>query len=231
MSSPILVVVHQATSDPGCVGAQLQQLGYNLDVRVPNEGDKLPLTLDEHDATVIFGGPMSANDDDTLPGIRHELDWIPIALDSGKPFLGICLGAQLLAKVLGGRVCPHSEGLTELGYYPIEATEEGRSHFADLSYVYHWHREGIELPDTATRLATGRTFANQAYRYENAYGLQFHPEMNRKILARWLTQGRDQLSQPGAQPSHVHRRGHRQYGEAVQAWLREFLPLWLAGSA
>ncbi|MBP0001072.1 MAG: glutamine amidotransferase [Cyanobacteria bacterium SID2] len=228
---PVLIIVHQSTSNPGQIGACLQEMGYPLDIRIPAIGDELPETLDRHSATVIFGGPMSANDDDKLPHIRRELDWIPIALDSEKPFLGICLGAQLLARVLGANVSPHPDGLTELGYYPVRTTSEGRSTLGDLSCVYQWHREGFELPYSAVRLATGDTFPNQAFRYKNAYGLQFHPEMTKKILAWWLSQGSAQLTQPGAQPGYLHRRGHRRHASNVKQWLEVFLPIWLQARA
>lgn len=83
----ILCIVHQQTSDPGRVGQLLRAKGYQLDIRCPSLQQELPLpaTMDSHDGVVIFGGPMSANDDKTLPFIRTELDWIPVALESGKP--------------------------------------------------------------------------------------------------------------------------------------------------
>ena len=97
----ILLIVHQQFSDPGRMGAKLQALGYELDLRCPMLGAPLPASMDDHEAVVVFGGPMSANDDH-LDGIRAELDWIPRAVESGKPYLGICLGAQLLARAGGG---------------------------------------------------------------------------------------------------------------------------------
>lgn len=100
----ILIVVHQETSDPGLVGQLLRENGYDLDIRCPAIGHSLPSTMESYSGTIVFGGPMSANDDNTLPFIRTELDWIPIALESEKPYLGICLGAQMLARVLGGKV-------------------------------------------------------------------------------------------------------------------------------
>ena len=89
----ILIIVHQKTSTPGHVGALLAERGYELDRCCPCHDGTLPETLDDHDGVVIFGGPMSANDDATLDGIRQELDFIPKVLDAEKPFLGICLGA------------------------------------------------------------------------------------------------------------------------------------------
>src|SRR6266700_4611068 len=96
---PVLIVLHQETSTPGRVGNALRALGYPLDIRRPRFGDPLPDTLERHAGAVIFGGPMSANDPDDY--VRREIDWIEIPLREQRPFLGICLGAQMLAKQLG----------------------------------------------------------------------------------------------------------------------------------
>jgi len=117
---PVLVVLHQENSTPGRVGNVLRALGHRLDVRRPRFGDQLPETLDEHAGAVIFGGPMSANDSDRY--IAEEIDWIEIPLREQRPFLGICLGAQMLARQLGAPVAPHPEGVTQIGYYPIRPT-------------------------------------------------------------------------------------------------------------
>src|SRR5262245_5760591 len=92
---PVLVVLHQETSTPGRVGNALRALGHSLDIRRPRFGDPLPETLDGHAGAVFFGGPMSANDPDDY--VRREIDWIEIPLREQRPFLGICLGAQMLA--------------------------------------------------------------------------------------------------------------------------------------
>src|SRR3979409_2721533 len=92
---PFLIVLHQETSTPGRVGNALRALGHRLDIRRPRFGDPLPETLDGHAGAVIFGGPMSANDGDDF--VRQEIDWIAVPLREQRPFLGICLGAQMLA--------------------------------------------------------------------------------------------------------------------------------------
>jgi len=102
---PVLVIVHQPTSTPGQVGDVLQALGFPLDLRCPALDQPLPTSLDRHSAVIVFGGPMSANDDHR-GFIRQELDWIPTVLAAEKPYLGICLGAQLLARTLGAAVAP-----------------------------------------------------------------------------------------------------------------------------
>lgn len=131
----LLLIVHQPTSDSGRVGQILRANGYMLDIRCPSVQEKLPTTMDSHDAAVIFGGPMSANDSE-IPFIRAEHDWIPMALESGKPFLGICLGAQLLARVLGAAITPHPDGLTEIGYFPIVPKEAGRDYFKGFLHLW-----------------------------------------------------------------------------------------------
>jgi GMP synthase (glutamine-hydrolysing) len=225
-----LLIVHQETSDPGLVGAHLKSLGYHLDIRCPSIGHALPETMEEHDAVVVFGGPMSANDDDTLPFIKQELDWIPVALESGKPFLGICLGAQMLAKTLGARVAPHPDGLREIGYFPIQPTTDGEALFEPAMHVYHWHKEGFDLPADAVLLAGGATFPHQAFRYGKAtYGLQFHPEMTAAMMNLWMTKAADHLTHPGAQPRPVQEQHHARHGQTMATWLAQFMNHWLGG--
>lgn len=225
---PILAIVHQATSTPGLVETVLAAQGYSLEVKTPSLGEPLPSTMDDYDGAIVFGGPMSANDDDELPFIRAELDWIPTALDSNKPFLGICLGAQMLARVLGATVSPHPDGLMEIGYFPIAPTPQGKVQLEPLEQVYHWHREGFELPSGAVPLAQGETFDLQAFCYgDRAYGIQFHPEITADTIAFWTTQASDQLSLPGAQSRSQQFQKHQQYARQNERWLQGFLQDWL----
>ena len=159
MPQPILIVLHQEHSTPGRVGNALRQRGYPLDIRRPRFGDPLPETMADHAGAVIFGGPMSANDEDDRSS-RQEIDWIAVPLKEQKPFLGICLGAQMLARHLGGPVFCHADGQVEVGYYPIRPTAAGRAVCDPWpDYVYQWHREGFDLPPGAELLAEGDTFA------------------------------------------------------------------------
>ena len=123
MQQSILIILHQEHSTPGRVGNALRELGYRLDVRRPRFGDPLPQTMADHCAGIIFGGPMSANDPDDF--IRREIDWTAVPLRDNKPYLGICLGAQMFARQLGGKVFRHPEGHAEIGYYPIRPTAAG----------------------------------------------------------------------------------------------------------
>jgi GMP synthase (glutamine-hydrolysing) len=225
----ILIVVHQATSDPGLIGQVLEELGYPLEIHCPAIGQVLPSDLDPYEGVVVFGGPMSANDGEMLPFIQDELSWIPLVLAAGKPYLGVCLGAQLLAKVLGGRVAPHASGVKEIGYSPIQPVSGAA--LSGLTHVYHWHKEGFEIPQGATQLASGAVFPNQAFQYGRAYGVQFHPEITRQMIDRWVAAVPDYLSQPGAQPWEEQVQQHLYYGASVEQWLREFLVQWLKPAA
>ncbi|HJM50934.1 MAG TPA: glutamine amidotransferase [Alphaproteobacteria bacterium] len=232
MTRQVLLIVHQHSSDPGRVARQLRVLGYGLDVRRPALGEALPATLDDHAGAIVFGGPMSANDDH-LDFIRAEIDWIPLVLAAGKPFLGICLGAQMLARVLGQRVYEHPEGQAEIGFYPIEATAAGRRAglFGGPLRAYQWHREGFDLPAGAELLATGEIFPNQAFRLGNAYGIQFHPEVTHKIMSRWVTKGAERLKTPGAQSAEHQLALRRRCEPGVIRWLSHFLQVWLSHPA
>ena len=225
MTERVLLVVHQAHSNPGRVGRQLRAMGYELDIRRPSGGDLLPETMDEHAGAVIFGGPMSANDEADF--IRAEIEWIPTILASGKPFLGICLGGQLLTRALGAAVGTHPEQLCEVGYYRVEPTDAGKPLFRDITHMYQWHREGMDLPHGAERLAGSERFENQAYRFGNAYGLQFHPEVTQKIMRRW-TSSDSWKKRLGAQPPEEHFRGRRRHEASVVRWTRSFLKTWIA---
>jgi len=226
MQLPILIVLHQEHSTPGRVGFSLKRLGYRLDVRRPRFGDVLPQTMRDHAAAVIFGGPMSANDEDEF--IRREIDWTTVPLNEDKPFLGICLGAQMFARALGAQVLPHPEGQAEIGYYPIRPTSAGLALVSDWpEQVYQWHREGFGLPRCAELLAEGDMFEVQAFRYRRSFALQFHPDVTHAMMHRWTTRGHVRLEMPGAKPRAQHFADREVYDYSGRAWLAVFLERWI----
>jgi GMP synthase (glutamine-hydrolysing) len=219
---PVLVVLHQETSSPGRVGQMLQAMGHALDIRRPVLGDPLPETLAHHAGAVVFGGPMSANDDE--PFIRAEIDWLSVPLAENRPFLGICLGAQMLVRQLGGTVAGHAEGWTEIGWYPLTATPAGSELMAWPEMVYQFHREGFDLPAGATLLATGFHYENQAFRFgANAWGIQFHGELTLAMMHRWVVRGAHRFGLPGAQVGRDHLDGRLVHDAALRSWLLSFL--------
>jgi GMP synthase (glutamine-hydrolysing) len=228
---PVLIVLHQEMSTPGRVGHHLQARGFRLDIRRPALGDPLPETLADHAAIVVFGGPMSANDETDF--IKRETDWLSVPLREKKPFLGICLGAQMLARHLGAKVCFHPDGMVEIGYYPLRVTAFGREVCEEWpSHVYQWHREGFDLPAGAKLLAEGDTFAVQAFRYgPAAYGVQFHAEVTHAMMCRWTTRGHTRMEMPGARPRAAHYADRPVYDPAIRRWLGDFLDRWIGADA
>lgn len=222
----VLVVLHQENSTPGRVGLSLRSRGYTLDIRRPRFGDPLPPTLANHAGAVIFGGPMSANDTEAF--VHREIDWIGVALAEGAPFLGICLGAQMLVRHLGGAVSTHHDGCAEIGYYPIRPTDAGERLMDWPRKVYQWHREGFDLPRDTTLLAEGDLFPNQAFRVgAAAYGIQFHPELTLAMMHRWTVKGAERMKLPCAQSRRAHFAGRALYDPPLNAWLERFLDLWI----
>ena len=224
----LLLVMQTPDASAGRCGRKLRERGCPLEFCYPLSGEPLPADMDGYAGAVVFGGPMSANDDGKLPGIRAQLDWIPQALASGRPFLGICLGAQLLARALGATVQRHPAGLAEIGYFAVQPTAAGQATFDAPLHVYHWHHEGFELPAGAELLASGECFPHQAYRYGvNAFGVQFHPEVDRTILEHWLVEGAHELVAPGAQSAAEQRAHHARHDAALDRWFEGFLEEWL----
>jgi len=230
MSRRILCVLHQAHSTTGQVGIALKQLGHQVQVVRPLVGQRLPRQIERFDGLVVFGGPMSANDDHLL-GIRMELQLIERWMHLDRPVWGICLGAQLMARVLGSRVFTHHRDQVEIGWYPIKPLGQGKQIFGPLSRVYQWHREGYHLPRGAIRLASGVVdghFEEQAFRVgHHGLATQFHPEMHPRMMNRWLARASHMLELPGAMNIHNHRGGLTRYYPKQSRWLKQTLDRWL----
>ena len=223
---PVLLIMHQEYSNPGHVGQWFVRNGHALDIRKPRFGEPLPATLAHHCGAVMFGGPMSANDKDVF--ITAETRWIGLALKEKRPFLGICLGAQMLTNHLGGRVGFHREEVVEAGYYPLVTTRDAGTSGPFPRHVYQWHKEGCELWRGARLLATSEgAFPNQAFACGAAIGLQFHPEITYAQIHRWTGRNLRRLEVKGARPQHEHIAGHIAHGAEVRAWLDRFLASWM----
>ena len=179
-----LLILHQKRSVAGDVGIKLKKRGYELEFCRPPLGDSLPNELNLFSLVVIFGGPMSANDEDEF--IKKEINFMKLIIDSGVPYLGICLGAQFLAKYLGSDIKKNFFNLAEIGFYPLKPTKAGEKIFKNLKIFYQFHTEGFDVPSCCKILAYGDRFKHQAFQFGNCYALQFHPEVNFLMHIRWL---------------------------------------------
>lgn len=187
----ILVFQHVPYEPLGTLDPLLKKCGFRI--RYVNFGrdPHLRPELERYAALIVLGGPMNADQIDTYPNLVAEVDIIREALERDMSVLGICLGAQLLAKALGGTV--HRNPSREIGWYDIELTEDGQadpvlSIFARRQEVFQWHEDGIVLPPGTVHLARSSASEVQAFRYgEHAYGFQFHLEVDTPLIERWLT--------------------------------------------
>ena len=230
----IILVTHSEHARPGKVREALHARGCETEVCWAAGGDALPPMnggrLQGYDAAVVFGGPMSACDLDEHPFLRAETAWVGAQLAVDAPILGICLGAQIMARALGAQVYPHPEGLCEVGYQPVHPADAGCPLFPSPFHVYHWHREGFDLPPGAVLLARGGIFENQAFSHGvRAFGVQFHPEMTPTTLERWVTNEKAQryFALPEVPSAERQRTDAPRYDPAVHRWLDRFLDRWL----
>jgi GMP synthase (glutamine-hydrolysing) len=187
----LLVCQHVAFEILGTLDPLLRDAGLRIRyVNFARHPDAQPC-LDRYHGMVVLGGPMNADQIERHPHLATELRLIERAIEREIPILGICLGAQLIAKALGAKVkrSPHKE----IGWYDVALTEEGRrdpvlAHFRKVEKVFQWHGDTFDVPQKAELLAVSPSCRNQAFRFgPNVYGLQFHLEVDEPLIARWLT--------------------------------------------
>lgn len=220
----ILLIQHLATSHAGLVGEWLNRHSHEITVCRPLLGERIP-DVHPFDGTILFGGPQGAND--PCPHLACELRWLEKALAERCRLLGICLGAQLMAKALGARVEPDRDGQVECGYAWVDPGHDN-PWVTQPRAVYHWHHDGFALPDGAQLVARGRgAFPIQSFARERGLGFQFHPEATPMIMERWLARDHADLGRPGATPAEAHWHGYDQHGLANAHWLAGTLDRWL----
>jgi len=186
-----------------------------------------------HDAVIVFGGAPSANDCQSLSWVRSELAFIEAWMQADKPIFGICLGAQMLARVLGADVSAHPEGAAEVGFTEVLPTAGGADFMPQPLSLMQWHSEGFSLPHGAEHLASNSTFPNQAFQLgKQVVGVQFHPEVNPDALRIWLA--RNKRTKPGVLDDLTRQRflaDAQQHDAAISLWLDQFLTGWASLAA
>jgi GMP synthase-like glutamine amidotransferase len=186
---------HVPFEGPGSIAPWLEARGISIGVTRLFHDAALPDPADV-DLLIVMGGPMSVNDEHAFPWLVSEKRFIRDMISRGAPVLGICLGAQMIANVLGAKVYPNPE--KEIGWFPIQSTPNIGPHhvfrFPDECGVFHWHGETFDLPQGAARLARSEACANQAFQFNgNVIGLQFHLETTPASARELVANCRDEL--------------------------------------
>jgi GMP synthase-like glutamine amidotransferase len=231
----VLVLQHIACEPPGAYEDVLLERGATIHRVELDEGEPLPERSD-FDAIVAMGGPMSVNDEDEHPWLRDEKRLIGDAVRDGVPYWGACLGVQLLAASLGARVYPGEE--PEVGLLPVSLTDAGRADpvlegLPETFTTLQWHGDTFDLPTGAVRLAGSPAYPNQAFRYANAYGVQFHLEVSDEMAREWASvpayaDSLERVLGPHAADGFVaqieaHSAGMLAHGRALfERWLDSF---------
>lgn len=187
----LLILQHVAAEPRGTLIPLIRERGHRLRyVNFEREPEARP-EVDRYDGLIVLGGPMNVADHGQRTHLRTEMQLIERALKQDKPILGICLGAQLLAHVLGAAVRPHHQA--EIGWYRLASTPAGRSDpilhpVGESAPVFQWHSHAFDIPLCATHLASTASCENQAFRHgDKAYGFQFHLEADAALVQRWLS--------------------------------------------
>ena len=206
---------HVAFETPGSIAEWAHHLQHSINYT--HFYEKLPVLplINDVDFLLVLGGCMNVDEEAKYPWLREEKDFIRQAISAGKKVMGICLGSQLISRVLGSEVYPQAE--IEIGFFPVQFTKEATqhpffNHFKNPYMVFHWHGDTFHLPAGAALIASSHNCKNQLYLVDNnVLGVQFHIEMNETIINEMIHYDGDELNEKGRyiQTKEVIKNGYQ----------------------
>ncbi len=231
-SRPYLFVKHTEGWNVDRCTQWMQAADLPVEFCYPTSGDAFPDPV-AYAGVIVFGGRWVVSDGAAEAWIVQEQRFIEHCLKVDTPFFGICLGAQMLAHVLGARVSKHPEGHREVGFHPVLPTPDGGGFIDRELSVMQWHHEGFELPGGAKCLATttggeDAAFPNQAFSINaSTVGVQFHPEVNPQVLDIWHERNRARKPDDLTEAERAAQKADAVlHDDNITAWLGDFLQGW-----
>jgi GMP synthase-like glutamine amidotransferase len=229
---PVAIFRHSPSEGPGYFATYLQAHARDWKLLKIDAGETVPASAGEFAGLAFMGGPMSANDD--LPWIAEALRLIRAAVDDGVPVLGHCLGAQLMAKALGGTVGPNPAKEIGWGRVDVAGSEEAHAWFGETRsfLAFHWHGETYTLPPRAACIASSPYCGNQAFVLERHLGMQCHVEMTPQMVSAWCESGKDELARcagPTVQDAQEIQAQLQPRVAALNAVAARLYDRWIAG--
>jgi GMP synthase (glutamine-hydrolysing) len=214
----VCIIQHVPFETPGVLLDVFQEMRFPLKmVEAPFLGELSEMDM-RPDILVVMGGPIGAYEESSYPFLKEEMKWIERHLAGGGIFLGICLGSQILARVMGARVYP-GKG-KEIGWFPLSLNDAGKSSplvKLEGRPVLHWHGDTFDLPECATLLASTSSYPHQAFSAgKRVLGLQFHLEVTPRDLERWYVGHACEISgESRLDVSAMRRQGKKHSGELL----------------
>ena len=230
MNKLAYVIRHIHFENAGILESLLTERGFTLEYIEAPLADFNQYNATKADLIIVCGAPIGAYDEKIYPFLTDEIKFIKDCIDSKKPLLGICLGAQFISRIMGGHVGPMSHGKKEIGFGPLRFTAEGQHTPLALlgdTPVLHWHGDEFEIPEGAVRLAETDLCPNQAFSMGNQIlGLQFHLEADPTVIESWLVGHCAELSNAGVDIIKI-RKTAKDLSSALPTAGRKAITAWL----